>query len=118
MAKLRRITAAALFLAALGLVIPGHAQQPPGQQDGAPQPPQGATGPDGQPVFRTGINFVRVDVIVSDKNGNPVGDLKQEDFEVSEQGKPQNIETFKLVSLDGGLLEASKQPPREIKTDQ
>jgi VWFA-related protein len=118
MAKLRRITAAALFLAALGLVIPGHAQQAPGQQDGAPQPPQGPTGPDGQPVFRTGINFVRVDVIVSDKNGNPVGDLKQEDFEVSEQGKPQNIETFKLVSLDGGLLEASKQPPREIKTDQ
>ena len=28
-------------------------------------------------VFRTGINFVRVDVIVTDNKGNPVADLKQ-----------------------------------------
>jgi VWFA-related protein len=117
MAKLRRITAAALFLAALGLVAPGHAQQPAGQPDGAAQAPPGPFGPDGQPIFRTGINFVRVDVIVSDRNGNPVNDLKQGDFEVTEQGRPQTIETFKLVSLDGGLLEASKQPPRQIRTD-
>ena len=37
-----------------------------------------------QPVFRTGINFVRVDVIVTDKTGNPVSDLKPGDFEVTE----------------------------------
>jgi VWFA-related protein len=106
-----------MFLVALGLVAPGHAQQPAGQPDGAAQPPPGPVGPDGQPIFRTGINFVRVDVIVSDRNGNPVNDLKQEDFEVAEQGRPQTIETFKLVSLDGGLLEATKQPPRQIRTD-
>ena len=39
--------------------------------------------------FRTGINFVRVDVIVTDKNGNPVNDLKPDDFEVTEQGRPR-----------------------------
>ena len=68
-------------------------------------------------MFRAGINFVRVDVIVSDKNGNPVGDLKPEDFEVVEQGKPQTVETFKLVYLDGGLMASTKEPPRQIRTD-
>src|SRR6188474_3011798 len=53
---------------------------------------QGATdaqGAQGQPppVFRAGVNFVRVDVIVTDKSGKPVGDLKVEDFEVTEAGK-------------------------------
>jgi VWFA-related protein len=84
-------------------------QQPP--QPAAEQPPA----PGQPPVFRTGINFVRVDVIVSDKAGNPVGDLKPEDFEITEQGKPQKVETFKLVSLDGGLMTA--EPPRQIRTD-
>src|SRR5574341_540248 len=53
-----------------------------------------------QPPFRAGINYVRVDVIVSDKAGTPVGDLKQTDFEVFEDGKPQTIDTFRLVKID------------------
>ena len=54
-----------------------------------------------QPTFRTGINFVRVDVIVTDRQGNPVVDLKQTDFEVLEDGKPQTIESFRFVKVDG-----------------
>ena len=42
-----------------------------------------------QPVFRGGINFVRVDVIVTDKKAQPVTNLTQADFEVLEDGKPQ-----------------------------
>src|SRR6185503_950346 len=54
-----------------------------------------------QPVFRTGINYVRVDVIVTDnKTGAPIGDLKMTDFDVTEDGKPQQIENFKLINLD------------------
>jgi VWFA-related protein len=93
---------------------PPSAQQPPAQQPPAQQPP--STPPD-QPVFRAGINFVRVDVIVSDKNGNPVGNLKPEDFEVLEENKAQKIETFKLISLDGGLIPGPDGPPRQILTD-
>ncbi|MEQ1910704.1 MAG: VWA domain-containing protein [Vicinamibacterales bacterium] len=116
MAKRFRLTAAAILTAALVAVVPGHAQQA-GAGAPAAQAPAPPTGPDGQPVFRTGINFVRVDVIVSDKNGNPIGDLKPEDFEVVEQGKAQSIETFKLISLDGGLMSSVKEPPRQIRTD-
>src|SRR5947207_12497985 len=66
---------------------PAAQDQPPPAQSSDQPPPQPP------PQFRTGINFVRVDVIVSDKSGNPVGDLKAEDFEVSEEGKPQKVET-------------------------
>jgi VWFA-related protein len=115
MAKLFRVTAVAVMVAALATVVPGHAQQPQGGQ-AQPQAPPPPTGADGQPVFRAGINFVRVDVIVSDKSGNPIADLKPTDFEIVEDGKPQTIETFKLISLDGGL--SAKEPPRQIRTDQ
>jgi VWFA-related protein len=95
----------AVVLAALVCTAAGHAQQPP------PQSP-----PD-QPVFRTGINFVRVDVIVSDRNGGSVSDLKQTDFEVTEDGKPQSVETFKFIKLDGGTMPGADGPPRAIRTD-
>jgi len=70
-----------------------------------------------QPVFRAGINFVRVDVIVSDKNGAVLSDLKQSDFEITEDGKPQTVETFKFIKLDGGAAPGPDGPPRAIRTD-
>jgi VWFA-related protein len=71
------------------------AQQPPQQ----PPPPTPERDPAQQPI-RTGINFVRVDVIVTDSKGNPVLDLTQEDFQVAEDGKPQTIQTFSVVKID------------------
>jgi VWFA-related protein len=41
-----------------------------------------------------------VDVIITDRNGNPVADLTQDDFEIAEDGKPQTVETFRLVKID------------------
>jgi VWFA-related protein len=80
------------------------------------QPPDDKT--PAQPVFRTGINFVSVDVIVSDKNGANIADLKQSDFEVTEDGKPQSIESFKFIKLDGGVMPGPDGPPRAIRTDE
>ena len=62
------------------------------QSAGNPQPPPSQTQPgDPQATFRAGINYVAVDVIVTDKKDNPVIDLKKEEFEVFEDGKPQPI---------------------------
>jgi VWFA-related protein len=107
----RSVVLTVAVLALLG-VRPGaqQAQQPPASQ--APADPQQPP-----PVFRTGINFVRVDVILTDKNGNQITDLKASDFDVTEDNKPQKIETFKLVKLDGGVQESIKEPPRQIRTD-
>jgi VWFA-related protein len=110
----RTIAAAASLLGVLGTA--GHAQQQPAQA--AQTPPQQPPPADvQQPVFRTGINFVRVDVIITDKNGNQVGDLQQADFDVVEDGKPQKIETFKLIKLDGGIVDSIKEPVKQIRSD-
>jgi VWFA-related protein len=94
-------------------------QAPAGQQPGEPAPADGQPPADqdgeapGQPIFRAGINFVRVDVIVTDRQGNPVLDLKPTDFTVTESGKPQDVESFKLVRVDEVQ---HTTPPREIRS--
>src|SRR5204863_3477984 len=93
------------------------AQQPPPQPQPAQQAQPPPVDPNQPPIFRAGINFVRVDVIISDKSGNPVADLQQADFDVTEDGKPQKIETFKLIKLDGGRADSIKEPPKEIRSD-
>jgi VWFA-related protein len=107
--RIRTVTAAGIAAIALVAVLGAQAPQEKPAPPAAPaqeQPPQ-------QPTFRTGINFVRVDVIVSDKNGNPVADLAQTDFEVLEDGKPQVIETFRLVKIDSS---APVETTRGIRT--
>jgi len=115
--RMRTLFAAgAALIFALG--VRSDAQQPPAQQQAQP-PQRPADQPDQPqpPTFRAGINFVRVDVIITDKNGNAIADLQPSDFDVSEDGKPQKIETFKLVKLDGGRADAINDPPREIRND-
>jgi VWFA-related protein len=60
------------------------------------QQPQGTSAAPQQPRFRTEANFVRVDAYPT-KNGSPVLDLKAEEFEIFEDGKPQRIESFEHV---------------------
>lgn len=103
-----RFRRAAIVLTAL-VLLAGAA--PDGQTPQAPAPPQSPAAPaagaqaatppaDDQPVFRAGINFVRVDAIVTDRQGNPVTDLKAEDFEVFEDDERQQVETFRFVKVD------------------
>ena len=56
----------------LALEPSGVAQQQPATP--AQQPPPAAQPAAQPPVFRAGINYVRVDVIVSDKAGNPIAE--------------------------------------------
>src|SRR5580765_1409495 len=98
------------LLLATVFCVPGDAQQaaPPTAQ-GAPQQPT---------IFQTGINVVRLDVIVTDsKTGRPVADLKQGDFQVTEDNKPQTIDTFRLIQLDGGRVPGPDGPPQAIRSD-
>src|SRR5262245_9999253 len=60
-------------------------------------PPQGGAAP----VFRTGVNLGRVDVIVAYKDGKPVTDLTKEEFEIVEDGRPQTIDLFRHIEIDG-----------------
>lgn len=107
------------LVSAIGLVILSlqapRAQQPP--QDPPPPTSPPAQDPQRPPTFRSGINFVRVDVIVSDKDGNPILDLKPEDFQVFEDGARQTIEQFDVIKIDPlDQLEGPSNP--EIRSAQ
>ncbi len=51
-----------------------------------------------QAVFRSGIDVVAVDVLVVDKNGHPLPDLKPEDFTVTVDGKPRRIASVEFLA--------------------
>ena len=68
------------------LLIAGRAQNPARQS----QRPQKQD----ETVARIETELVQIDVVVTDKKGQPVRDLKREDFQLFEDGKPQTITHF------------------------
>ena len=86
-----------------------RSRRPPRDRRRQGQPPAPGQGQQ-PPVFRAGANFVRVDVYPT-ADGKPVMDLKQEDFEVSEDGVPQKVETFEHVVIQAPTaLERARAP--------
>jgi VWFA-related protein len=78
-----------------------------------------------QDVVRVSTNLVQVDVVVT-KDGKPVTGLKLEDFEIREDGRPQQITNFAFISLNpssqkttpnttSGLPASSAPLPNEVK---
>jgi VWFA-related protein len=65
---------------------------------GAEQNPAPASAPQ-QPTFKVQVDYVEVDAVVTDRNGNLVRDLKKDDFQVLEDGKAQAINTFTFVDI-------------------
>jgi VWFA-related protein len=57
--------------------------------------------PDQDEVIRVTSNLVNLDVMVKDKKGKAITDLKQEDFVLSENGVRQNIEFFDSTLVGG-----------------
>jgi len=94
-----RLLAAVSLLAAL-------AARPAGQQQ---RPAEGQAPANDQPAvtFRVEINYVEVDAGVFDKDGKFVSDLRRDDFEVFEDGVPQNVSAFSLVNLP---IERAERP--------
>ena len=78
----RLASLAALCVAAATII---HAAQAP-----PPEPPR----------FRVGVDAIRLDVVVTDEDGNLVTDLTAEDFEVRQDGKLQEITLARYVPVD------------------
>src|SRR4029077_9924949 len=80
-----------------------HAQEPPAKNETQPRAPAAqATGNetsevstrDTPPTFRVRVNLVLLRVVVRDSNGKVITNLKKEDFQLSDNRKPQVISTF------------------------
>jgi VWFA-related protein len=63
-----------------------------------------------RPVFRGGTHFVRVDAYPS-RNGKIIEGLTRDDFEILEDGKPQQIESFDFVKFESFTPEAERRDP-------
>jgi VWFA-related protein len=88
-------------------------QAPPATAGAPPQRPD-----DQQPTvtFRVEVNYVEIDAIVTDSQGRFVRDLAKDDFEIVEEGKPQNLSVVSLVDIpierpDAPLFSATTVPP-------
>jgi VWFA-related protein len=62
--------------------------------------PSSAPGPDAVATIRVTTKSVLVDVVVTDSRGRPIPDLRQQDFQISEDGHPQDVGSFRAF-IDG-----------------
>jgi VWFA-related protein len=74
------------FLLWIGLAAPGAAQTPPSPQEPPPH--------EGRLQFAVSVESVTLDVVVVDKKGRFVPRLSRDDFEVLEDGVPQELSFF------------------------
>jgi VWFA-related protein len=79
----------------------------------APQAPQAPQAP----IFRAGTDLVRVDVTVTQRGDEPVTDLTIADFEITDDGVPQTVETLKFVQVDG-TRQSNLDEPLEIRSKE
>jgi VWFA-related protein len=123
----RRVCVAACLAAALLLVAPVWAQDPDssiappnqGQQQSA-QKPANAQNPEDQgpaETLKVNVNVVGLFFNVKDKHGALIPNLTKDDFQVSEDGKPQTIKYFAAESnlpLTLGMLIDSSGSQRNV----
>ena len=77
------------LLTSLAIVAAVSAQRPPPSQPPPQQPP----------VFRSGVDLVSLDVVVTDKDDRPVTGLTKADFTITAEGRPQTIADFQAVTI-------------------
>lgn len=81
-----------------------------GQSSQSPKTPITA---EPSPTFKSSSRLVLVDVVATDSNGQPVHDLKAQDFTILEDGKPQQI-----LSMEEQRPDASPTPSPALNLPQ
>ena len=88
---------------------------------GVRQAVRAAPGQSQQPdtSFRTEVDFVNVDVTVTDRQGRVVPDLRADEFEVFEDGKRQQVSAFSLVQVPIARRRSAAAPEKrpELEPD-
>jgi VWFA-related protein len=64
------------------------------------------------PTFPAQVELVTVDVVVTDKKGSPITDLKQEDFVLNEDGAPQAIASFEAIQVPPAASPTTPAKPK------
>ena len=97
------------------------------QSDPQNKTPQSPAQKQDDAVLRVETELVQVEVIVTDKNGKMVRDLRREDFELKEDGKPQDVAYFSVgtattpaqwITTVAKKNTPASQPPPKISTPE
>jgi VWFA-related protein len=80
----------AILALSLAATLTTAAQQTPPPRPAGEQPPI---------TFKVEVNYVEIDAVVTDAQGNFVRTLTKDDFQVFEQGKPQSVSVFSVVDI-------------------
>jgi VWFA-related protein len=102
MRQSKTVTACFVLIAATSVAASSSAKAPADKQAPSP-PPQ-------QSTFRSGTNLVLVDVYPM-KDGRILQNLEKSDFEILEDGKPQSVENFQFIKVEGRTPDAEKRDP-------
>jgi VWFA-related protein len=79
---------------------------------------QTPNGEDLTPAMRAMTRLVIADVIVTDRSGQRVGGLSQDDFTILENGKPQKISVFTVESRHSGPASQGPALPQNVYTNR
>lgn len=82
------------------LVAVRFAQQPVAVPQPQRSPTSSSQKPEDVDVVRITTNLVQVDAVVTDKSGKVISDLKPDDVQIFEDGKPQKITHFSFVATE------------------
>ena len=77
--------------------------------------PEAAPQQDSPPRFRAESELVLVDLVATDGKGRFVSDLRQDEVEVSEDGKRRKIQFFRLEQLETTRDEPGAPPPQATR---
>jgi VWFA-related protein len=77
------------------------APPPAGTQPAAPQGPAEIVSHEAPASFTSRVNLVSVPVVIRDRDGRAIGNLRQEDFEVFDKGRAQVITKFTVETSAG-----------------
>src|SRR5256714_284136 len=90
----------------------------PTQSRQQPQPTPSPAEESEEDVVRITSNLVQFDAVVTDKKGNPVTDLRPEDFEVYINGRKQTVSNFSYISVEAGGPTAAPPPTPSRPADK
>jgi VWFA-related protein len=66
-------------------------------------------------TIRVRVTLIPVDVIVTDQQDRPVTDLKKEDFQILENGRPQEISHFSIQEFKPAAKPPGTSPPTTLR---
>ncbi|MGE5414663.1 MAG: VWA domain-containing protein [Syntrophomonadaceae bacterium] len=112
---MKRLYALIVLLASAAAAVAQEKPPVPASQQAPPSPPKAQEAPIPPVSESVDVTITNVDVFVTDSKGNRVPGLKEDDFEINQDGIPQKITNFYAVSGGKVIFEDGSSVPFDVK---